>query len=238
MPPIVSPYRSRAALSLRAAWLGAGALVLVALGVYWNSLEVPFLFDDIPAVERNPTIRHLWPPWEALNPPVDGSGPSGRPLMNLSLAVNYASGGLHLHGYHLLNLALHALAALALWGLLRRTFAACTGGSGPADEETKRRQRRSLPLRDTELFAWGLALLWAVHPLLTESVVCVVQRNEILGSLFYLLTIYCFVRGAEAGRDPGPPARPGQRSRRWTLPRHARRRRSARPPIDPRCPRR
>jgi tetratricopeptide (TPR) repeat protein len=45
-------------------------------------------------------------------------------------------------------------------------------------------------------FAFAVALLWAVHPLLTESVTCVVQRTESLMGLFYLLTLYCFIRGA------------------------------------------
>jgi tetratricopeptide (TPR) repeat protein len=42
-----------------------------------------------------------------------------------------------------------------------------------------------------------MALLWAVHPLQTESVTCVVQRTESLMGLFYLLTLYCFVRGVD-----------------------------------------
>ena len=188
MPPLASRDRSRAALPWRALLLGAGTLVLAALVTYRNSLEVPFVFDDIPAVERNPSMRHLWPPWEALNPPADGSGPSGRPLVNLSLAVDYAFGGLDVRGYHVTNLALHALATLALWGVLRRTLRICGRHLQPG----------------AELFAWSAALLWTVHPLLTESVVCVVQRNEILGSLFYLLTLYGFIRSVDGGRAPGP----------------------------------
>lgn len=154
-------------------------LMLVTVAVYWRSLAAPFVFDDIPAIERNATIRQLWPPWRALCPPTDGSGVSGRPLVNLSLAINYAVGGLDPRGYHGTNLVLHALAALVLWGVLRRTLR--LGGSAAAD---------------ADLFAWTAALLWTIHPLLTESVVCVVQRNEILGSGFILLTLYGFIRSA------------------------------------------
>src|SRR6185503_20466827 len=140
-------------------------LVVATIAAYWNSLNVPLFFDDRPAIIHNESIRHLWPPWEALTPPNDGSGVSGRPLVNLSLAVNYAAGGLAVRGYHIGNLALHVLAVLTMWGVLRRTLRRC-----------------ALPtqLRDkTETIAWSAALLWAVHPLLTESVVCVVQRNEV-----------------------------------------------------------
>jgi tetratricopeptide (TPR) repeat protein len=43
-------------------------------------------------------------------------------------------------------------------------------------------------------FSLGVAALWIVHPLLTESVLCVIQRSELLVGWFYLLTVYGFVR--------------------------------------------
>ena len=199
MSPIESLSRHLSPPSRLGRLFCAGFLILAGVAVYWNSQRVPLLFDDIPAVERNSTIRQLWPLWPALNPPSDGSGVSGRPLVNLTLAVNYALGGLEVRGYHLTNSLLHALAALTLWGLLRRTLLL----RGPVLSP------------DLEWAAWLCALLWAVHPLLTESVVCVVQRNEILGSLFYLLTLYAFVRGVSATRDAGKPAPPASTTPAW-----------------------
>ena len=169
-----------------ARWHGvvAGAvLVLVAVAVYWNSLDVPFLFDDRPTVLENPTIRHLR---DALSPPQNGSSAVGRPLVNLSYALNYAFSGLDVRSYHATNVTLHVLATLVLWGLLRRTLRApalAPGNSAPA-------------------VAWGTALLWSTHPLLTESVVCVAQRNEIMVGLCYLLTLYAFARST-ASPTPG-----------------------------------
>lgn len=156
------------------------ALVVAALAAYHNSFRIPFVFDDDAAVVTNSTIQKLWPPWEALSPPINGGGVTGRPLVNFSLAVNYAIGGTSVRSYHAMNLGLHILVSLTLWGVLRRTWrqpvlqAAFPGG--------------------TELAAWTAVLLWTVHPLLTESVICVVQRNEIMGGLFYLLTLYGFIR--------------------------------------------
>jgi tetratricopeptide (TPR) repeat protein len=174
----------------RTIFLAGVMLVLAAVAAYRNSLDTPFLFDDSLAIVANPSIRHLWPPGEALSPPTDGSGVSGRPLVNLSLAVNYAFGGLQVRGYHVMNLVLHLLASLVLWGVLRRTWRLVSAGS-----ELARAQNKPGP-EDAELLAWSAALLWAVHPLLTESVVCVVQRNEVMGGLFYLLTLYGFIRSA------------------------------------------
>ena len=163
-------------------WLWAVVIIAGVFAVYANSISAPFLFDDGPAIAHNPTIRSLWPLWGPMNPPATGAGVTGRPVVNLTLAVNYAVGGLDVNGYRATNIALHALTALILLGLLRRTL-------------------RCVPsLADRAEMGAGLAaLLWAVHPLLTESVVCVVQRNEVLGGLFYLLTLYAFTRTTDGG---------------------------------------
>jgi len=164
--------------------LSGGLLVLLVAVAYHGSYSVPLIFDDGPAIIDNPTIRTLWPIWKPLMPPTDGSGVTGRPLVNLSLAVNFALGGTDVRGYHAFNLGLHLLAGLTLFGIVRRTLLqpALRGRFG-AD---------ALPL------ALAVAILWSVHPLQTESVVCIVQRTELLVGLFYLQTFYCFIRGAES----------------------------------------
>jgi Tfp pilus assembly protein PilF len=194
---------SSAAVPSRGGWWTAVILAGACLAVYWNSLGAPFLFDDGPAILRNETIRQLWPLDRVLQPPLEGAGVTGRPLVNLSLAVNYALGGLEVRGYHAMNLALHVLAVLTLWGVLRRTLrfeivGSPLVGGPPRDQGTVRRQAPTLP-NAAESFAFTVALLWAVHPLLTESVVCVVQRNEVMGGLFYLLVLYAFIRAVSGG---------------------------------------
>src|ERR1700733_5713298 len=102
--------------------LGSALIVLAALVAYHNSFEVPFLYDDFSSIKDNPSIRHLWPIGEVLSPPTTSLA-GGRPVVNLSLAVNYVLGGTSVRGYHAFNLAIHALVGLTLYGLLRRTFA-------------------------------------------------------------------------------------------------------------------
>ncbi len=163
----------------------AALIALAALAAYHNSLRVPFLFDDGPATLDNASIRTLWPVWGALSPPA-GTTVAGRPVANLTLAVNYALGGSDVWGYHALNLLFHILAGLALFGVVRRTLGRpVLGGRLGGD---------ALPL------ALAAALLWTLHPLQTEAVTYVVQRVESLTGLFYLLTFYCFVRSAESAR--------------------------------------
>lgn len=158
--------------------VGASALVLtVAVAVTSaGSLGAPFFFDDIPGIVTNESIRHLSDLTRVLAPPPDATGAAGRPIVNLSLALNHALGGLDPRGYHVANLGFHLAAALALLGCVRHTLNRL-GFPSPLGVAT------------------AVALLWAVHPLQTESVTCVIQRSEVLGGLFYLLVLYGFLRG-------------------------------------------
>ena len=72
-------------------------LFVVAAGLlaYHNSFSGPFIFDDIASIAENPTIYQLWPISEPLSPlPMGGATVEGRPLLNLSLAIKNAFGGL------------------------------------------------------------------------------------------------------------------------------------------------
>ncbi|MEO5958306.1 MAG: tetratricopeptide repeat protein, partial [Opitutaceae bacterium] len=165
----------------RAHALAAFAIVAAALAAYANSFRAPFIFDDIASIVDNPTIRRLWPPGDALSPPKDfGFTVSGRPLLNLSFAINYAIGGLNVWSYHALNLLIHTLAGLTLFGLVRRTLV-----------------RSQLSALSSQL-SFATALLWTLHPLQTESVTYTVQRAESLMGLFFLATLYGFVRSLDS----------------------------------------
>ena len=157
-------------------------LVVVAAGLlaWHNSFTGPFVFDDEDSIQANPTIRHVWPISQALSPPTT-VGVGGRPVLNLSLAVNYALGGYDVWGYHAVNLAIHILAGLTLWGIVRRTL-----------RLPKLRERFGPTANELAL---TVSVLWIVHPVQTEAVTYVSQRAESLMGLFYLLTLYCFIRG-------------------------------------------
>ncbi len=173
------PAPARAA---RAAQLLCGAgIVAAVLAAYGRGLGGLFLYDDVGSIPGNPTIRHIS---TAFGPP-PGLTVSGRPILNLSFAVNYAISGTGVWSYHALNLAIHAAAALALFGIVRRTLATTAAGSRPDGE--------------CRAIAFAAALLWSLHPLQAESVAYVVQRAESLMGLFYLLTLYSFIRCASAG---------------------------------------
>jgi len=161
--------------------LGAALLLAAAAGVYAGSLRNPFIFDDLPHIRDNADLRQDGAPWRVMFTKSFWT----RPVLGLTLAANYALGGLDVRGYRAVNVAVHLLAALALAGLLRRTLRRIGVGAG-------------------SLIADGLALatalLWTVHPLQTQSVTYIVQRGEAMMGLFYLLTLYGIVRAAESRR--------------------------------------
>jgi protein O-mannosyl-transferase len=171
-----------------AACLPAGvavALAALVLGgavfaVYGWFLHAPFIFDDIPCIVNNPSIMHLSPLWGD----TPGSGPlwppqdfttAGRPLVNLTLAMNVGYGGLDPAGFHFFNVLLHVFTSLLVWVVVRRTLT--------LDYFQGRFRHVADPL------ALLVAILWAVHPLQTEAVEYVSQRTELLMGLFYLATL-------------------------------------------------
>ncbi len=168
---------------------GAKALIpllLVSLGVlaYCNAFSGPFIIDDKASILENPNIRRLWPVWRAASPP--DSTVARRPIVSLSLAINYAVSGLDVWSYHAFNLTVHVLAALVLFGIVRRALVGDAFRNHYAGEAS--------------WLAMALALVWMLHPLQTEAVTYLIQRTELLMGLFFLLTLYCVIRGAAAVR--------------------------------------
>jgi len=196
-------------LARRRTLLAGVIIVLAALAAYHNSFSGPFILDDVAATTDNPSIRHLG---SALSPP-SVSGVGGRPFLNLTYALNYALGGTEVWGYHAFNLIIHMLAGLTLFGLVRRTL------TSRLIARRSEISNRRFEVPEATLLALAVAVLWVVHPLQTEAVTYVSQRAESVMALFYLLTLYCFIRSQESG-DRSQEKRSGFRplaSSLWSL---------------------
>ncbi len=137
-------------------------IAVAAVVVYARTFGVPFVFDDVHAIVQNLRIR-AWS--RALVA-------SDRPLVEITLALNYGLGGLDVFGYHLFNLAVHVSCGWLLFDVVRRTFRTTGTLAGREDDA-----------------ACVAALLFVVHPLQTESVTYVVARSELLMALCYLGTL-------------------------------------------------
>lgn len=187
--------------------LGAALIAAAGLAAYSGSFSGPFVFDDPSSITANPTIRHLWPPWDVLATPRASVTVQGRPMLNLSFAINYAVSQSEVWSYHALNLLIHVLAGWALFGIVRRTLANSPTGLafirqlGPAGSAPSAGSESPGPI--AMVLGLSVAILWTVHPLQTEAVTYVVQRAESLMGLFYFLTLYFFIRYAESGQPAG-----------------------------------
>ncbi len=164
------------------------ALLLIAVAVglcYSNTFQNEFIFDDWPNIIENPSIRRLWPLGGIFHPP-EGTSVTGRPVANLTFALNYAVSGEQTWSYHLFNIAIHVGAALTLFGIIRRTLS-----------RVSLSERFGLHSRQLAL---AVALIWGTHPIHTQAVTYITQRCESLMGLFFFLTLYCAIRGWEHGK--------------------------------------
>jgi tetratricopeptide (TPR) repeat protein len=154
-------------------------IAVAGIAAYWNGLRAPFIWDDDPAIVSNTTIRSVLPLSASLSPPIE-TAVAGRPLANLSFALTYAMGGLDETAYHSWNLAIVLASALLLFAIVRLTAARLGLG------------------QKADTIALLSALVWVVHPLLSETVEYTTQRTESMMGLFLLLTMYAAIRGRES----------------------------------------
>ena len=106
----------------------------------------------------------------------------GRYLTYLTFSLNYRMGGFDTFGFHLFNIFAHALAAGLVFILAWKLTAMIRSDDG-----------QSLFL------SAGTALLFAVHPMNTESVAYIYHRSESLSTAFYLLSLILFLMSVERG---------------------------------------
>ena len=150
--------------------IAAGCAALLAVAVYANALQNPFVYDDFRLIVENPTLLN---PWDLKSVIVRDIT---RPLVNISYALDTMIWGRIPLGYHITNLVVHAInVMLVFWVALlaaddrrRSTNAASTGESATVT-------------------GFVTAAVFAVHPMMTEAVGYVTGRSEVLFTFFFLL---------------------------------------------------
>jgi tetratricopeptide (TPR) repeat protein len=159
-------------------------LVLITSFAYSNTLHNQFVFDDS-RIYLNPHIRLSNLDVGGLAKAWQKSEPRSRPLANTSFAVNYFFHQDKVFGYHLVNIAIHIVTGIFLFLLIKTTL--------------------SLPALRSRYQSWGWlpfvsALLWLVHPVQSQSVTYIIQRMNSLAALFYVVSLFAYVRGRLAKR--------------------------------------
>jgi tetratricopeptide (TPR) repeat protein len=150
-------------------------LVAAAALPYLNSLFNGFVYDDNRQVLDNPYLRSLrFLPGMFSTNVWSFAGAQGvsnyyRPMMTLGYFICYQLFGPVAYGFHLVNLLLHVGVTLLVFQIARRLFG-----------------------QDTA--ALIAALLFALHPVHTESVAWVAAVTDLEVTFFYLLTFWLFLR--------------------------------------------
>ncbi|MGO8742069.1 MAG: tetratricopeptide repeat protein [Limisphaerales bacterium] len=158
-------------------WLMAALLVLVTIALYWPAMRYDFVsLDDPEYVTENPHVQGGLN-WEGVKWAFCNTEQAAywAPLMWLSHLLAWQLFGSNAWGHHLINVLLHAASTALVFLVFRRM----TGAAW-----------RSLIL----------AALFGLHPLRVESVVWVTERKDVLSTLFWMLTLWAYVKYVEAGK--------------------------------------
>jgi len=168
-------------LARLAPWL----IVLATVVVYAPAIPGPYLWDDHTLIADNPTLdqAHNIPRYFFEDLGIFNQDPRRmgyyRPLQPLTFHLEIALFGRLAPLQRMTNILLHALAALALYGL-------------------------ALTLLPARRWALAAALFYAVHPLCSEEVCLIANRGGMLAAALSLGTLYFLTR---AFADPGKTAR-------------------------------
>ena len=164
-------------------------VLFAAFMAFLPALRGGFVWDDSVIVRSTGWRGFGWDnlKWMFGPPPFD----KYQPLVWLSYAVDRCFWGMDPYGWHLSNLVLHALAALAFYFVCMRLLVRAP--RAPADTD----------LFELRLAAGFAALVFAVHPLRVESVAWITERSDILSGLFSLLAVWAYLRihDTPAGAD-------------------------------------
>lgn len=170
----MQPFRTPPRWAL---WL---TIVVLPLVVYAPGLESPFYYDDDHSIVRNPHLTLDNAARFFVDPGLFDENPRTRmyrPVLLLTYSVDRAVWGQNPFGYHLTNLLLHVLVAVAVWALGRALFAGHRRGP---------------------IAAWLGATAFALHPLASEAVLYVSCRSSLLATLGYVVAVFAYVRARRA----------------------------------------
>src|SRR5207249_2257238 len=152
-------------------------LIVLTLLTYINSLHGKFVFDDLQVVQQSSEIMNVKTFRDALNAGWFGVGQ--RHLLFVTYALNYYWSGLDTFSYHVLNLVLHIVNVLLVYGIVLAVLKEDAG---------------------LRFLALAGAAVFSVHTLLSGAVSYIAGRSSVLCGTFYFTAVYLFLKGLESDR--------------------------------------
>src|SRR5438552_7077792 len=150
--------------SLQRIFLLGGFLIAATLIAYLPAIRAGFIWDDPDYVINNSNLRSLPGLFDTWFHPL--SLPQYYPLVHTTFWIEYHLWGLEPIGYHLVNVLLHIGSALLIWLILNKLEV-----SG----------------------AYLAACVFALHPVMVESVAWITERKNVLSCVFYVAAAYVYL---------------------------------------------
>jgi tetratricopeptide (TPR) repeat protein len=170
------------------AWIGAAVILALTLIAYFPAMQAGYIWDDDQYVSENRLLRQGWDGLRDIWTP--RKTPQYYPIVFTTFWLEHQVWGLNPHGYHIVNILLHALNAMLVWRLARML---------------------RLP------WAWLIGAIFALHPVHVESVAWITERKNTLSALFYLLAAMTYLEFDRDRISAAPVSRWGMYALSLTL---------------------
>jgi len=154
---------------------GFAVIILTGIIIYSNSFDCSFHFDDYDNIVNNKKIHDLsdseaW--WNFSK---------NRPVSMFSFVLNYHFHKLDVRYYHLVNLIIHIINAFLVWWLTLLVL------SSPALKKNKL-------VKQKHTLAFFTAMLFVSHPLATQAVTYIIQRQALMAAMFFMLSLAMYIK--------------------------------------------
>ena len=149
----------------------AAGVALLAVLVYVNALHNPFVYDDYRLIVENTALQEFSSLQAILIRDIT------RPVVTLSYAMDAAVWGQAPFGYHLTSVLLHGVNVILVFAV------------GFVTTEDRRRQANQFIRASASPLIVGVvtALLFGLHPMMSQAVGYVSGRSEVLYGCFFLV---------------------------------------------------
>jgi protein O-mannosyl-transferase len=155
--------------------------------IYSNSLNSPFVFDDLDNIQNNRYIRLSELGLSTIHDAAFKSLHAARPLPNISFALNYYFGKYDVSGYHIINILIHLLNGVLVYFITLLTFRQLHQIQNITDKQT-----REISITLISLFT---ASIFVAHPIQVQSVTYIVQRMNSMAAMFYFMSLLLYILG-------------------------------------------
>ena len=157
---------------------------------FGNSLGNDFVWDDNIFVVGNITYKYF-NIWKLFFSPLSpANGVEYLPVRDLTYAIDYMVWGENPYGFHMTNLIIYLI-----------TGVVCYFTSVEFLKYLRNNSSFESTGIDIRLASAMIAVLYVVHPIHSQVVSFIIQRNALLSGMFFFMSLYCYLRFEQSGND-------------------------------------